>query len=85
MNDERRKQIEGNAERYWDEADRRGQLYEEIGQLLEGSKSFQIQQFKPVNTLDKTFEKINPFAREKLQALADRVGPYFEKVNLEGI
>lgn len=58
---------------------------EEIGQLLKGSKSYQIQQFKPVNTLDKTFEKIKPFGREKLQALADRAVPYFEKVRIEGI
>lgn len=58
---------------------------EEIGQLLKGSKSYQIQQFKPVNTLDKTFEKIKPFGREKLQVFADRAGPYFEKVRIEGI
>lgn len=58
---------------------------EKIGQLLKGSKSYQIQQFKPVNTLDKTFEKIKPFGREKLQVFADRAGPYFEKVRIEGI
>lgn len=62
-----------------------GNDIEEIGRLLEGSKSFQIQQFKPVNTIDKSLEKTKPYSREELQVLADRAGPYFEKVRIEGI
>ena len=62
-----------------------GDDIEEIGQCLKGSKNYQIQQFKPVNTLDKSLEKIKPFSREELQVMADRAAPYFEKVRIEGI
>ncbi|MFC2168497.1 anaerobic ribonucleoside-triphosphate reductase activating protein [Acidobacteriota bacterium] len=62
-----------------------GDDIETIGQFLKGSRNFQIQQFKPVNTLDKSLEKTKPFSREELQVFAERVGPYFEKVKIEGI
>ena len=62
-----------------------GNDIEEIGLLLKGAKIFQIQQFKPVNTLDKSLEKTKPYSRENLQLLADRAAPYFEKVGIEGI
>jgi pyruvate formate lyase activating enzyme len=58
---------------------------EEIGRILEGARIFQIQQFKPVNTLDKSFEKTKPYSKEELQVFADRAAPYFEKVRIEGI
>ncbi len=62
-----------------------GDDIEKIGLFLKGSKNFQIQQFKPVNTLDKSLEKTKPYRREDLQDFADRAGPYFEKVRIEGI
>jgi len=62
-----------------------GNDIEEIGQFLKGSKIFQIQQFKPVNTLDKSLEKTKPYSKEELQALADRAEPYFEEIKIEGI
>ena len=62
-----------------------GNDIEEIGLLLKGSKIFQIQQFKPVNTLDKSLEKTKPYSKEELQALADRAEPYFEEIKIEGI
>lgn len=62
-----------------------GNDIEKIGQLLKGSKNYQIQQFKPVNTLDKSLEKTKPYSKEELQAFADRVAPYFEQVRIEGI
>lgn len=62
-----------------------GNDIEEIGQFLKGSKTFQIQQFKPVNTLDKSLEKTKPYSKEELQVFADRAAPYFEKVRIEGI
>jgi len=62
-----------------------GDDMEEIGLLLKGSKVFQIQQFKPVNTLDSSLEKVKPFSREELKALADRIGPYLDNVKIEGI
>jgi pyruvate formate lyase activating enzyme len=62
-----------------------GHDIEEIGQLLKGSKMFQIQQFKPVHTIDKSLEETKPYSREELQNLADRAAPYFEKVRIEGI
>ena len=62
-----------------------GNDIEEIGQLLKGSTNFQIQQFKPVNTIDKSLEKTKPYGKEELQVFADRAAPYFEKVRIEGI
>lgn len=58
---------------------------EEIGHLLKGSELFQIQQFVPKNTLDKKLEKIKPYSRHELEAMAERVNPYFRKVRIEGV
>ena len=62
-----------------------GDDIEEIGRFLEGSMIYQIQQFKPVNTIDKSLEKIKPYSREELQNLAERAAPFFEQVKIEGI
>lgn len=62
-----------------------GDDIEEIGRLLKGSKFFQIQQFKPVCTLDKSLEKTKPYSKEELQVMAELARPYFEKVRVEGI
>ena len=58
---------------------------EAIGRMLDGAKFFQIQQFEPVDTLDKSFEKITPYGRGDLDAMVERVKPYFERIRIEGI
>jgi pyruvate formate lyase activating enzyme len=55
----------------------------EIGRMLEGAKIFQIQQFSPVNTLDPAFERLEPFKRERLQALGRCVEGFFSEVRIE--
>jgi len=57
----------------------------EIGRLLEGSEVFQLQQFDPVNTLDKKFRNVKPYSRKVLQEMAESLKPYFDEVKLEGI
>lgn len=57
----------------------------EIGRLLEGSKMFQLQQFVPVNTLDKELEKTVPYSKVELQDMAESLRPFFENVRLEGV
>jgi pyruvate formate lyase activating enzyme len=58
---------------------------EEICRLIEGAKIFQIQQFEPLGTVDKKLENVIPYSREKLQAMADKVKPFFSEVKVEGI
>ncbi|MFO7979210.1 MAG: anaerobic ribonucleoside-triphosphate reductase activating protein [Candidatus Aminicenantes bacterium] len=58
---------------------------EEIGKMLKGSPLFQLQQFSPKNTLDKSYRDIKPYPKEEIQEYARISEKYFSKVNLEGI
>jgi pyruvate formate lyase activating enzyme len=58
---------------------------QKIGRMLKGAKTFQIQQFVPVNTLDPDFERRKPFKREEIQELAEQVDGFFSEVRVEGI
>jgi len=61
---------------------------EEIGlisRMLDGAEVFQIQQFVPKNTLDKSFETITPFPVEELRSFAEMAKPYFSEVRIEGV
>jgi len=62
-----------------------GEDIEKIGMMLKGSPLFQLQQFSPENTLDKSYRKIKPFPKEKIQEYGRTAEKYFSKVNLEGI
>ena len=55
----------------------------DIGQMLEGAKVFQIQQFLPVNTLDPEFERVKPFKRDEILALGRCVEEFFSEVRFE--
>jgi pyruvate formate lyase activating enzyme len=55
----------------------------EIGQMLEGAKVFQIQQFVPENTLDPAFERLKPFKRDGMRALGRCVEEFFSEVRFE--
>ena len=56
-----------------------------IGQMLKGSKAFQIQQFEPNNTLDKIYIKKQPYSNQEIEAMTKIAQTYFEKVKVEGV
>lgn len=58
---------------------------QKLGKMLDGSKTFQLQQFLPINTLDPNLVNIRPYSKEKLQAFAEILEPYFSEVKVEGI
>lgn len=53
-----------------------------IGQWLKGSKKYVLQQFRPENTLDAEFSKVEPYSKEELEEFCELVAPFFEKVEL---
>lgn len=55
-----------------------------IGEWLDGSKVFQIQQFIPRDTLDASFQKKKPYHAERLEEFADIIRPYVAEVRIEG-
>lgn len=57
----------------------------EIARWLAGSRIFQIQQFSPVDTLDRNFEQIQPFSRDEIHRLEELARPYFDEVRVEGV
>jgi len=56
-----------------------------ISRMLKGSKIFQLQQFSPVNTIDKNYLKKKPYSREEIQELVGIAKPYFGEVRIEGV
>ena len=58
---------------------------ENIGKMLQGSKVFQIQQFKPETTVDESYLNKKPLPREEIQAMAEIAQAYFTEVRVEGI
>jgi pyruvate formate lyase activating enzyme len=56
-----------------------------IGQWLKGAKSFALQQFRPEKTLDKAWQKIQPYSEERLKKLIKIIEPYVEKAVLRGV
>ncbi len=58
---------------------------EDIGKLLKNSKRFFIQQFKPLTTIDKRFEKIEPFPIETLKEFKKILEKYISKVEIRNI
>jgi pyruvate formate lyase activating enzyme len=55
-----------------------------IGQWLQGSKIFALQQFNPQKTLDTSWQKIKPYSQEELKEMLKIAKSYFEKVVLRG-
>jgi len=53
-----------------------------IGELVKGSKTHALQQFKPEDTLDKKFQAIKPYTPEKIGEFADVIRKYTENVLL---
>ena len=58
---------------------------EKIGKLLKGSKRFCIQQFRPLKTLDESYQKEKPYNPDELRELAEVAKPFFKEVCVRGI
>ncbi|GAJ00486.1 unnamed protein product [marine sediment metagenome] len=56
-----------------------------IGQMLNGAKVYQLQQFVPVNPIDSEYLKKTPYTREVIQEFAKIAEPYFSEVKIEGV
>jgi len=56
-----------------------------IGDAVKGAKKYCLQQFRPVNTYDKSFQEVNPYDIEKLQRFRDIVSEFVEEVEIRGV
>lgn len=56
-----------------------------ISLVLNGSKTFQIQQFSPNNTLDELYRQRKPYSNQEIEAMVKIARAYFEQVRVEGI
>ena len=56
--------------------------FENIGAWLKGAKKFFIQQFRNKTCLDKSFEKVKAFSKEKLNRFKEILEKYGDEVNL---
>jgi len=59
--------------------------FEKMGKWIKGAKRYFIQQFRPKNTLDKSYEKIKPYPPEKLYEFAEIMKKYVKEVKIRGI
>ena len=57
---------------------------EKIGKLLKGSDPFQLQNFVPENTIDKSYMQKTPFSKKEFKEFADSAKKHFKKVSVEG-
>lgn len=58
---------------------------EAIAKMLNGSRLFQLQQFSPVNTLEREYLKKKPFEPRIFEELVRIAQPYFKEVRVEGV
>jgi pyruvate formate lyase activating enzyme len=56
-----------------------------ISLWLSGSKTFQIQQFSPLNTMDEAYRIVQPFGREEIHNMAELARPHFAEIRVEGV
>jgi len=61
-----------------------GEDIEKIGELLKESDHFQLQNFVPENTIDKSYMQKTPFSKKEFKEFADSAKKYFKKVSVEG-
>lgn len=55
----------------------------EIGQMLQGAKIYQIQQFVPGTAIDSYYNQIAPYSKQDIQTFAKIAEPYFGEVRVE--
>ncbi len=58
---------------------------ERISLLIKGAEVFQLQQFVPLNPLDRDYLKKSPYRREEILQFAKIAEPYFSEVRIEGV
>jgi len=59
--------------------------FEKIGKLLKNCKLFCIQQFRPVNCLDKSFENEKQFSLKELESFKRILEKYVKKVEMKNL
>jgi pyruvate formate lyase activating enzyme len=57
----------------------------EIAQWIAGADQYTLQQFRPVNTIDPTLEKLSPYPTEMLQTMAGRASRWVSRVMVRGV
>ncbi len=58
---------------------------EKISRLIKGAEVFQLQQFVPLNPLDRDYLQKKPYSREEVQEFAKIAAPYLSEVRVEGV
>jgi len=58
------------------------QDFKGIGELIAGAERYYIQNFRPVNTLDKKLEELSSFPPDRLEKFKEIVSPYVAKVEI---
>lgn len=58
---------------------------EGLGELIKGAKKISLQQFRPLRTLDKSYQSKVPYCKEEIIAMGKKLEKYVEEVNLEFI
>lgn len=53
-------------------------IAENIGQLIEGGSKYYLQEFVPKNTLDPTFEEVEPYLPSTFEKFAKILRPYIQ-------
>jgi len=57
-----------------------------IGEWLQGSACFYLQQFKPMSSLiNASFERVVPYTKERLEEMLAAVRPFFKQCGLRGV
>ena len=56
-----------------------------IGEWLDGSDNFYIQQFRGIKTFDKDFVGKKPFSKEELEKFCSIMKPHFKSCNIRGV
>jgi pyruvate formate lyase activating enzyme len=59
------------------------ETFESIGQWLKGAKAFSLQQFRPKECIDESYNSIKPFAREDLNRFKEILEKYITKVEIK--
>ncbi len=58
---------------------------EGISKILKGTKLFQLQQFSPTNTIDKSYLHKKPYSSSKFDEFVSVAKPYFAEIKVEGV
>ncbi len=56
-----------------------------IARGAEGVRKYVLQQFVPKVTLDKQYEKIEPYSKDKLEEMREKIADYVESCEIRGV